>query len=98
MENHQSSAGADPYHLVSLGTTGEGHCGLVGADYQYVHAGAVDICEYHDYSAAPETAPRVNLCAGLQKPKDAPLESALELAYDEGPPSERPLLPPAACV
>jgi hypothetical protein len=60
---------ADPYHLVSLGTTGDGgHCGVAGSDYQYVHGGAIDVCEYHDYLAVPEAGPRVNLCAGLQKP------------------------------
>lgn len=35
-------------------------------------------------------------CGALQKPKDAPLQTELELAYDEGPPVERPLLPPAS--
>lgn len=39
----------DPNHLVSLGTLTGGQCGTAGADYQYVHAGAVDLCEYHDY-------------------------------------------------
>lgn len=40
----------DPHHLVSLGTQGGDQCGTVGADYRYVNAGAVDICEYHDYT------------------------------------------------
>jgi hypothetical protein len=35
-------------------------------------------------------------CAGAQKQKDAPPEPELELAYDDGTPSERPLLPPPA--
>ena len=59
---------ADPYHLVSLGTSGGGQCGSVGADYAYINGGSIDICEYHDYATTPVTAPRVNLCSGLQKP------------------------------
>lgn len=35
-------------------------------------------------------------CGALQKSKDAPLQTELELAYDEGPPVERPLLPPSS--
>ena len=59
---------ADPYHLVSLGTSGDGHCGISDGDYEFVHAGAVDVCEYHDYTAFPAPAARSNACAGLQKP------------------------------
>lgn len=40
----------DPHHLVSLGTIGSGQCGTSGSDYRYVHAGRVDLCEYHDYA------------------------------------------------
>jgi hypothetical protein len=39
----------DPHHLVSLGTLGGDQCGTSGDDYQYLHAGAIDLCEYHDY-------------------------------------------------
>ncbi len=39
----------DPNHLVNLGTLGGNDCGTAGTDYAYVHAGAVDLCEYHDY-------------------------------------------------
>jgi hypothetical protein len=39
----------DPNHLVNLGTLGGDQCGTAGSDYAYVHAGAVDLCEYHDY-------------------------------------------------
>jgi hypothetical protein len=41
---------ADPHHLVSLGTLGGEQCGTTGADYQYIHAGTIDLCEYHDYN------------------------------------------------
>jgi mannan endo-1,4-beta-mannosidase len=41
---------ADPHHLVNLGTQGAGECGTAGGDYAYVQAGAVDLCEVHDYS------------------------------------------------
>jgi mannan endo-1,4-beta-mannosidase len=41
---------ADPNHLVSLGTIGSGQCGTSGPDYELVHGGRVDICEYHDYT------------------------------------------------
>jgi hypothetical protein len=39
----------DPRHLVNLGTMGGNQCGVAGSDYAYVHSGAVDLCEYHDY-------------------------------------------------
>lgn len=41
---------ADSHHLVSLGTLGGSQCGLAGADFSYIHAGTVDLCEYHDYN------------------------------------------------
>ncbi|MEA2371028.1 MAG: mannan endo,4-beta-mannosidase [Solirubrobacteraceae bacterium] len=68
---------ADPNHLVSLGTIGSGQCGLAGGDYQYVHAGAVDVCEYHDYGDAVHAIPddgynrlaqRIVQCRSLNKP------------------------------
>ncbi len=68
---------ADPHHLVSLGTIGTNQCGLVGADYRYVHAGAVDMCEYHDYGAASIPIPQdgsnglgrtISQCRALNKP------------------------------
>jgi hypothetical protein len=64
----------DNHHLVSLGTIGGNQCGLAGtAAYQHVHAGLVDMCEYHDYgvSAAPlpggadQLAQRLHDCATL---------------------------------
>jgi hypothetical protein len=67
----------DPNHLVSLGTLGSGQCGLAGTDYEYVHAGKVDLCEYHDYGdpihAIPNDgynrlAQRIAQCAALGKP------------------------------
>ena len=41
----------DPNHLISLGTIGTGQCGSSGDDYRYIHSGAIDLCEYHDYVA-----------------------------------------------
>jgi len=67
----------DPNHLVSLGTLGTGQCGLAGSDYQYVHAGAIDLCEYHDYDDATHSIPndgynrlaqRITQCRALNKP------------------------------
>ena len=61
-------AGRQP-PLVSLGTMGIGQCGQRPDDafpsnpadnrteYEYVHAGAVDICEVHDYDAMNEAWP-----------------------------------------
>jgi hypothetical protein len=69
--------GAGDPHLVGLGSMGSGQCGLSGsADYRYVHAGALDMCEYHDYSpmqAVPGDAwnglaTRVADCAAVGKP------------------------------
>jgi hypothetical protein len=68
---------ADPNHLVSLGTLGTGQCGLERGDYQYVHAGNVDLCEYHDYGDATHAIPddgynrlaqRIAQCRSLNKP------------------------------
>ena len=67
----------DHHHLVDLGTLGSGQCGTANGDYQTVHAGAVDICEYHDYHNETEPMPgdqwnglqvRLNQCAALNKP------------------------------
>jgi hypothetical protein len=67
----------DPNHLVSLGTIGSGQCGLAGSDYQYVHAGRVDLCEYHDYGDVTHAIPgdaynglavRFSQCQALGKP------------------------------
>jgi mannan endo-1,4-beta-mannosidase len=67
----------DHNHLVSLGTQGSGQCGLAGGDYQYVMAGAVDLCEYHDYGASTQPIPndgynrlaqRIAQCRALNKP------------------------------
>jgi hypothetical protein len=67
---------ADPHHLVNLGTQGAGECGTAGGDYTYVHAGAVDLCEVHDYSnpalampAGPNSlSSDISGCHGLNKP------------------------------
>lgn len=75
MTEHLKSA--DPHHLMSLGTIGSGQCGAEGAEYQYVHAGAVDLCEYHDYGDAIQPIPddgfnrlrqRIDQCHALDKP------------------------------
>lgn len=67
----------DPNHLVSLGTAGGGECGLSTSDYQYVNAGAVDICDYHDYYNVTQAMPddgynrlaqRIVQCRALNKP------------------------------
>ncbi len=64
----------DPNHLVDLGTGGIGGCGLqTSADYSYVHAGAVNLCEYHDYGDAATPMPAglsavVSDCNVLDKP------------------------------
>jgi len=68
---------ADPNHLVSLGTIGGGQCGLSGTDYQYVNAGRVGICDYHDYGSPTQAMPddgynrlaqRIAQCGLLDKP------------------------------
>ena len=68
---------ADPNHLVSLGTIGAGQCGAEGAEYQYVHAGSVDMCEYHDFGDVTQAVPddgfnrlrqRIDQCNALNKP------------------------------
>jgi hypothetical protein len=66
----------DPNHLVNLGTQGAGECGTAGGDYSFVHAGAVDLCEVHDYSdpalAMPigpnSLAADISACHQLGKP------------------------------
>jgi len=67
----------DPNHLVSLGTAGGGECGLSQTDYQYVNAGAIDICDYHDYYDVTQAMPddgynrlaqRIAQCRTLNKP------------------------------
>lgn len=68
----------DRNHLVSLGTIGSGQCGAAGsAGYRYVHAGKVDLCEYHDYGSPGSAMPgdqwnglgtRIADCAVLDKP------------------------------
>ena len=67
----------DPNHLVSLGTIGAGQCGAGGAEYQYVHSGSVDLCEYHDYGDPTHSLPddgynrlkqRIDQCNTIGKP------------------------------
>ena len=67
----------DANHMVSLGTIGTGQCGASSNDdYTYIHAGRVDLCEYHDYFG-PGAVPgdqwhgigvRINDCHSLNKP------------------------------
>lgn len=48
----------DPNHLVSSGMIGDGQCGTVWEDYQYVHASdGIDVASYHDYSHVDEPLP-----------------------------------------
>lgn len=67
----------DPNHLVSLGTIGTGQCGASNDDYHYIHAGLIDICEFHDYGQIGSPYPgdqyngllrRVDQCNALNKP------------------------------
>jgi hypothetical protein len=68
----------DPDHLVSLGTGGNGNCGLIEDDYAKVQAlPGIDLCSYHDYwgaQVALSTDPyngiqrRITQCAALGKP------------------------------
>ena len=48
----------DHHHLVDLGTEGIGQCGMQNpTDYSYIHAGNVDLCEYHDYGSPATDLP-----------------------------------------
>ena len=48
----------DPNHLVSSGVGGDGQCGAVYGDYQYIHAGpGIDVATYHDYDRDNEPMP-----------------------------------------
>ena len=68
----------DPGHLVSLGTLGGDQCGITGSDYGYVHAGAIGICEFHDYDYSYQPladdhtvnglADELHQCQALNKP------------------------------
>ncbi len=64
----------DTHHLIDLGTEGIGQCGMQDStDYSYIHAGLVDLCEYHDYgypaSAMPSgLADAISACSALDKP------------------------------
>lgn len=64
----------DPNHLVDLGTMGPGACGIINpADYDTVHAGALSLCEYHDYGAPAQAMPSglasvLSGCDALHKP------------------------------
>lgn len=65
---------ADPQHLVDLGTLSTGNCGIeTDADYSYVHAGSLGLCEYHDYGNPAVQTPTslsgiINDCQALGKP------------------------------
>jgi mannan endo-1,4-beta-mannosidase len=70
---------ADPNHLLSLGTIGNGQCGTSsGVSYERLHAiPSVDLCEYHDYDRPDEPMPgdqwnglavRLGQCTLLAKP------------------------------
>ena len=64
----------DHHHLVDLGTEGIGQCGMQNpTDYSYIHAGNVDLCEYHDYGSPATDLPSgmaeaIAACSALGKP------------------------------
>ncbi len=63
----------DPNHLVNLGTQDNGYCGVDGNDFQYVHAGGIDLCEVHSYEPGNQPMPTqvqqdVDLCKAINKP------------------------------
>jgi hypothetical protein len=68
----------DPNHLVSLGTGGNGNCGLLEQDYATVYSmPTLDVCTFHDYwgaTVALDTDPnngiqlRIDECDALGKP------------------------------
>lgn len=67
----------DRFHLVSLGTLGNGPCGTSWHEYKDVHSvPTIDVCEYHDYSSSTPMpgdefnglAFRIQQCRELRKP------------------------------
>jgi mannan endo-1,4-beta-mannosidase len=70
----QAIHNVDRNHLVDLGTLSTGACGIMNdADYTDVHAGALGLCEYHDYGSPAAAMPAalngiVNDCRRLGKP------------------------------
>jgi endo-1,4-beta-mannosidase len=68
----------DPNHLVSVGASGNGMCGMTDSDYQSVMADpSLDLCSFHDYYGATNTTAynaynglnvRVQQCGQLNKP------------------------------
>ncbi len=68
----------DPNHMVSSGTIGDGQCGTVFEDYQYVHQSpGIDIASFHDYGRETQVMPgdqwnglqkRLNQMKLIQKP------------------------------
>jgi hypothetical protein len=47
----------DTHHLVDLGTSGAGCGTATAADDQYVHAGKIGLCDYHDYGQSAVAMP-----------------------------------------
>jgi hypothetical protein len=70
----QAIHSVDTSHLVDLGTLSTGACGIVNdGDYTYVHAGALGLCEDHDYGAPATAMPAalngiIDDCRKLDKP------------------------------
>lgn len=57
----------DTNHLVSSGTIGDGQCGAVWEDYQYIHQSpGIDVASYHDYQRDDQPMPG-DEWNGLQK-------------------------------
>jgi hypothetical protein len=94
----------DPNHLVDLGTLTTGDCGIANdADYTYVHAGLLGLCEFHDYGypASPMPAALAGIvsdCRNLQKPVyigEAGIPS--DVAPDGTTPPPSPTCPAPPC-
>lgn len=63
----------DPNHLINLGTQDNGYCGVNGSDFQYIHAGKIDLCEVHSYEPANQALPTqisalMDQCKAIGKP------------------------------
>lgn len=70
--------GIDPNHLVSLGATGTGNCGINEGEYQTIMGiSTIDLCSFHDYEGAANATAfetwnglniRIPQCAAINKP------------------------------
>ncbi len=68
----------DPNHLIESGVIGNGQCGAIWTDYQYIHeSSGIDVASYHDYTAPDSPMPgdqwnglqeRLDQMKAVQKP------------------------------